>query len=94
MSTISRLCAWFERQCVDDWHEDHGIKIDTLDNPGWSLKVDLRGTALEKEVFQDVKVEKSDCDWFVARKRGEIFESFGGPKNLDDMIVSFLAWAE
>lgn len=94
MNTISRLCAWFERQCVDDWHEDRGIKIETLDNPGWSLKIDLRGTVLEGKIFQSVQVEKSDCDWFIARRNDEIFEAFGGPKNLDDMIESFLAWAE
>lgn len=94
MSTISRLCAWFERQCADDWHEDRGITIDTLDNPGWSLKIDLRGTALELKIFENVKNEKSSCDWYVARRNGDFFESFGGPKNLDEMIESFLSWAE
>lgn len=94
MSIISRLCIWFERQCVGDWSEDRGIKIDTLDNPGWSLKIDLLGTTLENREFETIQVKKTDCDWFIARRAGDTFESFGGPRNLDDMIESFLAWAE
>jgi len=41
------LEQWYAAQCVGDWAEDRGVKIDTLDNPGWLLKVDLRGTDLE-----------------------------------------------
>jgi hypothetical protein len=78
MDSVSRLCAWFERQCANDWHEDRGIKIDTLDNPGWSMKIDLRGTSLQEKVFHELRIERSDRDWFVARKNSELFEAFGG----------------
>ncbi|MBB2749928.1 UNVERIFIED_ORG: hypothetical protein GGI57_000601 [Rhizobium aethiopicum] len=52
MDSISRLCAWFERQCVGEWHEDHGIKIDTIDNPGWSMKADLAGRGFRRRSFR------------------------------------------
>jgi hypothetical protein len=94
MDTVSRLCAWFERQSVNEWHEDHGVKIDTLDNPGWSMKVDLKGTSLQKKVFQEFRIERSDRDWVFARKNAEVFEVFGGPRNLNEMIEKFLLWAE
>ena len=94
MDTISRLCAWYERQCVGEWHEDHGVKIDTLDNPGWSMKVDLEGTALQDKDFEEVRMERSDRDWLIARRSGLIFEAFGGPMNLNEMIESFLMWVE
>jgi hypothetical protein len=94
MDTISRLCAWFARQCVNEWHEDRGVKIDTLDNPGWSIKIDLVGTSLQEKAFEEFRVERSDRDWVVARRNAELFEAFGGPMNLNEMIESFLMWAE
>ena len=94
MDSVSRLCAWYERQCVDDWHEDHGIKIGTLDNPGWSIFINLDGTALKDKAFQELRIERSDRDWIVARRKGEIFEAFGGPTNLSEMMETFLSWAE
>ncbi|QKK15044.1 immunity 53 family protein [Rhizobium indicum] len=94
MDTVSRLCAWFERQCVGEWHEDRGVKIDTIDNPGWSMKVDLTGTALQDKDFQEIRVERSDRDWFVARRNDQAFEAFGGSISLNEMIENFLAWAE
>jgi hypothetical protein len=94
MDNISKLCRWYERQCVNDWHEDFGVKIDTLDNPGWSLMVDLKGTALERKSFQEVETDRTDIDWVRARRSGNTFEAFGGPGNLNEMIESFLNWAE
>ena len=94
MDAVSRLCSWYERQCTNDWHEDHGIRIDTLDNPGWSLKIDLKGTPLYERNFQEIQIERSQHDWILARKNGDIFESFGGPMALDEMIKIFLTWAE
>ena len=94
MSNISKLCKWYESQYVEDWHEDFGIKIDTLDNPGWSLKIDLQLTVLQEKKFDEVKIEKSEQDWIVARRKGDVFEVFGGPTNLDEMIGIFLSWAE
>ncbi|MCA6123259.1 hypothetical protein J6500_15340 [Bradyrhizobium sp. WSM 1704] len=55
MDVISSLCAWYARQCTNEWHEDRGVKIDTLDNPGWSLKIDLRGTVIQEKLFQEVR---------------------------------------
>lgn len=87
-------CAWYERQCVNEWHEDRGVKIDTLDNPGWSMKIDLKGTLSQGRVFEEFRIERSDRDWVVARRSGEIFEAFGGPMNLSEMIEIFLDWVE
>ncbi|WP_115670590.1 immunity 53 family protein [Ciceribacter selenitireducens] len=94
MDAVSRLCAWYELQCVDDWQEDHQIKIGTLDNPGWWMKIDLEGTSLCERTFQEIQIERTDRDWVVARKDGSTFEAFGGPMALDEMIEIFLSWAE
>ena len=85
MDAITKLCVWYESQWVRDLHEDFGIRIDTLDNPGWSLKINLVGTGLEDKGLQETKVERSEQDWFVIRRNAQRFEAFGGPKNLDEM---------
>jgi hypothetical protein len=45
------LMQWYVGQCDNDWEHTYGVEIGTLDNPGWSLKVDLRETALEGRSF-------------------------------------------
>ena len=48
MSTLARLEAWYLRQCNGDWEHLYGVTIETLDNPGWSVTIDLTGTKLER----------------------------------------------
>ena len=90
MNSISKLCTWYANQSPDDWQE---VRIVTIDNPGWSLKVDLEGTALSPKPFAETRRDSSDTDWLVARKNGNVFEAFGGPLNLDEMIGVFVTWA-
>jgi hypothetical protein len=44
LDNISWLEDWYEAQCNGDWDDGNGVKIDTLDNPGWMVTVDLNGT--------------------------------------------------
>lgn len=60
---LSRLVKWYEAQCDDDWEHQYGVRIDTLDNPGWSVRVDLQKTSLINRRFTDVEIERTDCDW-------------------------------
>lgn len=43
MNELIWLQNWFAVQCDGVWEHAHGIKIDTLDNPGWTVHVDLEG---------------------------------------------------
>jgi hypothetical protein len=38
------LQRWYVAQCNGEWEHSYGIEIGTLDNPGWSLRVDLKDT--------------------------------------------------
>lgn len=71
-----------------------GISIGTLDNPGWSISINLRGTRLEARSFQDIESDRSEDDWVFCRVRKGIFEGAGGPMNLGEIIEAFRAWAE
>lgn len=102
---LTWLTQWYLAQCNEDWEHDFGVTIDTLDNPGWSLSIDLDGTALEGQAFEPVydrvseeehPVQGNDGDvpWLVCRVEGSKFKALGGPRDLGRMIQTFRSWAE
>lgn len=92
MNEIEKLQEWYARQCNDDWEHQYGVSVDTLDNPGWSLKIDLKDTDLDRHDMVNIEIQRSDEDWMVARRTGHVFEAFGGARNLGEMIRAFLDW--
>ena len=94
MYTLDRLSKWYLSNCVDDWHEDKGVKIDTLDNPGWSITIDLLSTYVESKAFDNLIVDRSDNDWYRIWRTDVTFEIACGPLNLREAVDIFLDWAE
>ncbi|MGT2440121.1 Imm53 family immunity protein [Bradyrhizobium betae] len=64
---LERLERWYAAQCNGDWEHTYGITIETLDNPGWSFKVELRDTYLSGRMFVEIaKPQSSDHrDFFI-----------------------------
>ncbi|MFC3148563.1 immunity 53 family protein [Piscinibacterium candidicorallinum] len=95
MEQIARLQEWYSDQCNGGWEHTHGVKLDTLDNPGWWLVVDLGGTNLAHKPFEAVARGDSefDADWLRCKVVSGKFEAAGGSKNLADMLEVFLSWA-
>ena len=88
------LQRWYESHCDGDWEHSWGIKVETLDNPGWYLTINLEGTALEGRSFDWIKAEARDTDWVHYRAEANRFEAAGGPRNLTAMLGAFRDWAE
>jgi hypothetical protein len=38
------LLKWYKSHCNGDWEHGRGIHLDTIDNPGWSLSINLEDT--------------------------------------------------
>src|SRR5262245_43882128 len=94
-STLERLASWHGLQCDGDWEHSYGIRIETLDNPGWSVKIDLTGTDLEEAPFEEYKEDFDHvARWLTCRKDGSAFCIACGPSRLEDALQVFLAWAE
>ena len=95
MEELRALQQWYLSQCNQDWEHMYGIKIDTLDNPGWTLKVDLRETELEGAAFETVSRGDSEdeADWIFCKVEGDQFYGAGGALNLTELIQVFLQWA-
>ena len=93
MTTIKRLEAWFLGQCDGDWEHSTGITISTLDNPGWSVVVNLSRTSIEGQSFQSIKVERTEQDWLHAWRTEIEFNIACGPENLEESLTLFCEWA-
>ena len=94
LPAIKSLMEWYRSQCDGDWEHQHGVQIGTLDNPGWSLDVDLAETPQAGRSIAKKMIERSKDDWVFFEVKDDIFHARGGPLNLEEMISSFLAFVE
>jgi len=90
---IRKLESWYVDQCDGDWEHGLGITIESLDNPGWMLRINIEATSLDQSGFDWVKIERSDLDWVFYRSTGRLFEAACGPQNLEEAIRLFLDFA-
>ena len=97
-SVLAEIQRWYYTQSDGDWEHCYGIKIETLDNPGWQVFIDLVDTELEDAVFAEVQhnevaqCDEDNPDWFVCRKVDGKFEGAGGPEQLEAILRLFLTW--
>jgi hypothetical protein len=99
---IAWLMNWYRSQCNGDWEHRHGVVIETLDNPGWSLIVDLERTPLDgrpfNPVFENVAESQApfepagDGRWMVAKVEGNKFKAYGGSGDLFRLVGTFRSW--
>jgi hypothetical protein len=88
MTSLERLENWYESHCNGDWEHQYGIKIGTLDNPGWRITFDLTGTRSEDKIFE-VELERTKNDWLQCWVDNDKFNAACGPKNLSEVINIF-----
>ena len=92
--TLSRLQNWYLSQCNGDWEHLCGIKIGNIDNPGWTIEVDILETNLFDKEFNELNIQRNEeHDWIQCKVKSHKFEGACGPKNLEEMINIFLNWA-
>lgn len=94
MNSLTELQNWYASNCDEEWEHYYGVQIETLDNPGWSIKVDLVGTNLEDHSFSEINCETSEEDWYFCRVTANQFEGVGDPGKLELLINTFLNWAK
>jgi hypothetical protein len=94
MDPLSLLQNWYSTQCDGDWEHQYGVSLDTLDNPGWRLKIDLCGTAAKDRTLDRIKIERTQNDWIFYWVEKSEFHAVMGPQNLVEGIRTFLTWFE
>lgn len=93
MDPIERLQDWFATASDGSWEHQSGIRIESLDNPGWAIYVDVAGTPLESRQFREKSDERSPDDWIQCKVTARTFQGYGGARNLVELIEVFLDWA-
>jgi hypothetical protein len=88
------LQKWYESQCDGDWEHEYGIKIETVDNPGWYVVINLIGTECEDHIFSPVEFEINEKDWYFCLIRDSNFVASCGSCNLSKVLQIFRSWAE
>lgn len=89
VDALAFLQSWYASCCNDDWEHSHGVTIDTLDNPGWRLKIDLAGTPLAGTSLDRWTVERTEVDWVHVWSDGIHFEGACGPLNFGEVLEAF-----
>ena len=88
------LVDWYASQADGDWEHVYGIRIDTLDNPGWSLDIDLSGTAWEGMHQPKQMDARTEHDWCFTEVSENVFRMRCGPRNLREGLQRFRCWIE
>jgi hypothetical protein len=89
---VKWLQDWYVQNCDGEWEHDYGVVLETLDNPGWLLKVDVKGTEFESRTEDPRRIERSEVDWIHWWVEDDRFHAAGGPGNLEEMLRTFRGW--
>ncbi len=87
------LQKWYAQQCDGDWEHEWGVKIATLDNPGWTVSIDLEETILEEHEYPRQEINRATQDWVWAWTAEKTFHAACGPENLTEALTLFRTWA-
>lgn len=103
MSDVTDPLEWLERwyraQCDGEWEHQCGVTIDTLDNPGWSVTIDLKGAesgstsprtlAVVGEPPSGENGNEGGPIWMTCEIKGGKFVGAGDPTQLRAILEQF-----
>lgn len=90
-NNIGWIENWYKQNCDGYWEHLYGVTIETLDNPGWSVKIDLAETRYENMKFEKIFWDKGD-DWLVCSIKDKCFYGCGDCLKLEEIIEVFRDW--
>jgi hypothetical protein len=100
MDILEDLAKWFAAHCDGEWEHTSGVKIDSCDNPGRWVKIDLVGTELEGRRFESVLrgdvVGNTDPQppWLHCYTENGVWNGAGDSSTLAEILATFLSWAK
>jgi len=72
------------------WEHGSGIKIETIDNPGWHVEINLEGTSAEGKKLDKIFIEKKESDWLYLEIKEKLFIGAGDPDKLNEIVRKFI----
>ncbi|MDL2225934.1 immunity 53 family protein [Eubacteriales bacterium OttesenSCG-928-M02] len=94
MDILVWLQEWYKSQCDGDWEHLYGVKIDNIDNPGWSVIIDLLDTNVEFKEFKKIFIDHGDDSWITCFIRDGKFHGVGDSNRLLEILTIFRDWVE
>lgn len=89
------FCGWVAKHCDDEWEHGYPVILDTYDNPGWRLRVNLENSAMRsRQVLPLVDGLPGDDRWFSCRIDGGMFHGACDLAQLPRLLKVFREWAE
>jgi hypothetical protein len=86
------LEEFYTELCDGDWEHNWRVRISTIDNPGWSVKINVLETILENEIFSEITEKQDENHWVICKVRDNVFDGVGGPNNLETILDIFQNW--
>lgn len=83
---------WLEKWHLDNSNEDGynvGIRIETLDNPGWLVKIDLFEMSFSNLHMDRIHFYNSENDWIDCQIKDSEFIGSGDCMKLAEIIEIF-----
>ena len=98
MDVLKGIQEWYQKQCDGEWEHQKGITIESCDNPGWWVKIDLQGTNLENKEFKEIKIgdfsrNMPEPPWILIYVENGVFDGSGDAMQLENILQCFLDWA-
>lgn len=97
MDGFAYVQSWYRSNCDGEWEHEFGIRIVTLDNPGWSMEIDLTETSAEGFTVDRAKRSTGEGSWVWTSSDGVRFSASCDPGSLDvagSLFKEFVAAAE
>ena len=88
------LDEWYQRQCNGNWEHTQGMRLQSLDDPGWQLTIHLSGTSAVNTRPQRLRMVTRGGGWLACSIEAECFKGSGDPRKLEQIIGVFRRWVE
>jgi hypothetical protein len=88
------LQNWFFQNCDGKWEKEQRLLIETIDNPGWLLTLQLKNSINDNNAIEDLSIERTEKNWCQSYIKNNEFVAVGGPFNLTEILYCFRSFVE
>jgi hypothetical protein len=92
-SILQWLALWYIDQCDGEWEHGYGVRIETLDNPGWTVSITLPKT-MSGEKDRVLVDERDAIEWIFCIIEENTYKAAGSPTSLSRLLEIFQSLVE
>lgn len=86
---IKWLQNWYKSNCDGDWEHENLVRIQSLDNPGWLLEIEMMNISSKLSIKKWELFEVSEENWLGYDVEEHKFTASGDPTKLEALIMIF-----